>query len=330
LTQIEAARLLGMCDRSFRRYLARYEEFDRICAKRGRRSARLCRLKVKLAICIDERRTPGRYVLTGSQQWLLSERISQSLAGRTALLRLLPFSLAEMRGRYPSRTLEETLFHGFYPRIHDAGLDPTRALADYVETYVQRDLRLMANLRDLSLFVKFLGLLAGRTGQLLNLSQLANDAGVSHTTARQWLSVLEAGFIVHLLPPWFANLGKRLVKAPKLYFVDVGLACYLLGITAAAQLGRHPLRGAGLYAVEVKAGATVASDYFSGLQRLSALMAGRVTAGAVVYGGDSAQPRSRFQVVPALSCDRLFSGWLNKRAPRAARATRTGTDPDFP
>jgi hypothetical protein len=186
--------------------------------------------------------------------------------------------------------------------------------------------RLLApTLRDLSLFVKFLGLLAGRTGQLLNLSQISSDAGVSHTTARQWLSLLEAGFIVHLLPPWFANLGKRLVKAPKLYFVDVGLACYLLGITAAAQLARHPLRGAllenlvvlealkgfhhrglaprmhfyrdsngnevdlllghgtGLYAVEVKAGATVASDYFKGLARFAALMAGRLGAGAGAF-----------------------------------------------
>ena len=306
---------------------------------------------------VDERRTPGRYVLTGSQQWLLSERISQSLAGRTALLRLLPFSLAEMRGHYPARSLDQTLYRGFYPRIHDSGLDPAQALADYVETYVQRDLRLMANVRDLSRFVKFLGLLAGRTGQLLNLSQLAGDAGVSHTTARQWLSLLEAGFIVHLLPPWFANLGKRLVKAPKLYFVDVGLACYLLGITAAAQLARHPLRGAlvenlvtiealkafhnrglaprmhfyrdsngnevdlllergaGLYAVEIKAGATVAADYFRGLARFSALLPGRLAAGAVVYGGDSTQRRAGFQVVPALACDRLFSGWLKNKPP---------------
>jgi hypothetical protein len=301
---------------------------------------------------VDEYRAAGRYVLTGSQQWLLSERVSQSLAGRTALLRLLPFSLAEMRGRFPARPLEEMLYRGFYPRIHDARLDPTQALADYVETYVQRDLRLLANVRDLSLFVRFLGLLAGRTGQLLNLSQVAGDAGVSHTTARQWLSLLEAGFIVHLLPPWFANLGKRLVKAPKLYFVDVGLACYLLGITAAAQLARHPLRGAlvenlvvlealkafhnrgvaprmhfyrdsngnevdlllehgaKLYAVEVKAGATVAPDYFRGLARFAALIGKRLAAGAVVYGGDTAQPRGTFQVVPALACDRLFAAWL--------------------
>ncbi len=307
---------------------------------------------------VDEHRAPGRYVLTGSEQWLLSERISQPLAGRTALLRLLPFSLAEMRGHYPARSLDETLFHGFYPRIHDAGLDPVQALGDYVETYVQRDLRLMANVHNLSLFVKFLGLLAGRTGQLLNLSQLANDAGLSHTTARQWISLLEAGFIVHLLPPWFANLGKRLVKTPKLYFVDVGLACYLLGITAAAQLARHPLRGAlvenlvaiealksfhhrgiaprmyfyrdsngnevdlvlehglSLYAAEVKAGATVVSDYFRGLSRFAALMPDRLAAAAVVYGGDSTQQRSGYQVVPALECDRLFAGWFRKKPPR--------------
>jgi predicted AAA+ superfamily ATPase len=315
---------------------------------------------------VDERRAPGRYVLTGSQQWLLSERVSQSLAGRTALLRLLPFSLAEMRGRYPAGSLDETLLRGFYPRIHDARLRPAQALADYVETYVQRDLRLLANVRDLSLFVKFLGLLAGRAGQLLNLSQLAGDAGVSHTTARQWLSLLEAGFIVHLLPPWFANLGKRLVKAPKLYFVDVGLACYLLGITAAAQLARHPLRGAlvenlvviealkafhnrglaprmhfyrdsngnevdlllehgaALYAVEVKAGATVAPDFVKGLAKFSGLMAGRLGGGAVVYGGESAQQRGAFQVEPALACDRLFASWL-KGCPQR-RSARTGSE----
>jgi predicted AAA+ superfamily ATPase len=193
---------------------------------------------------VDAHRTAGRYVLTASQQFQLSEGISQSLAGRTALLRLLPFSLAEIRHHYPQLSLNETLFRGFYPRILDAALSPPQALGDYVETYVQRDLRLMVGVRDLTLFVRFLGLLAGRAGQLLNLSQLANDAGVTHTTARQWVSLLEAGFIIHRLPPYFANLGKRLVKTPKLYFLDVGLACYLLGITTASQLARHHLRGA--------------------------------------------------------------------------------------
>lgn len=305
---------------------------------------------------VDEYRSRGRYILTGSQQYLLSERIGQSLAGRTALLRLLPLSLSEMRDRLPVRSLDETIMHGFYPRIHDAGLEPHQALGDYIETYVQRDLRMMANVRDLGLFVKFLGLLAGRTGQLLNFSQLANDAGVSHTTARQWLSWLEAGFIVHLLPPYFANLGKRLVKAPKLYFLDVGLACYLLGITAAAQLSRHPLRGAlvenlvvvealkacynrgmaprlffyrdshgnevdllaeradGVYGVEIKAGATVAPDYFKGLRQLEKISGLKLRGGAVVYGGDKPQPRSDYPVCPALECDRLFDAWMESAA----------------
>lgn len=193
---------------------------------------------------VDANPASGRYILTGSQQFHLLEQVSQSLAGRTALLKLLPFSLAELSANDLTENLNTMLFKGFYPRIFDAKLNPTQALGDYVETYIQRDLRSMLQVRDLGLFTKYLGLLAGRVGQLLNLSQLANDVGITHTTAAQWLSLLETGFIAFRLPPYFANLNKRLTKTPKLYFYDVGLVCYLLGIRSADQLTQHPLRGA--------------------------------------------------------------------------------------
>ena len=195
---------------------------------------------------VDADPKPGRFVLTGSHQFELMSQVSQSLAGRTAVLRLLPFTLAEvhrLRGGMASPDLAQTLLTGFYPRIHDQSLDPSQALADYFATYVQRDLRQLAAVQDLQRFERFVRLCAGRTGQLLNLSSLGNDAGVTHSTARAWLDLLQSSYIVHLLPPWFANTGKRLVKASKLYFHDVGLACWLLGLRSAAQVARDPLWG---------------------------------------------------------------------------------------
>ena len=195
---------------------------------------------------VDADPKPGRFVLTGSHQFELMSQVSQSLAGRTAVLRLLPFTLAEvhrLRGGMASTDLAQTLLTGFYPRIHDQSLDPSQALADYFATYVQRDLRQLAAVQDLQRFERFVRLCAGRTGQLLNLSSLGNDAGVTHSTARAWLDLLQSSYIVHLLPPWFANTGKRLVKASKLYFHDVGLACWLLGLRSAAQVARDPLWG---------------------------------------------------------------------------------------
>ena len=195
---------------------------------------------------VDADPKPGRFVLTGSHQFELMSQVSQSLAGRTAVLRLLPFTLAEvhrLRGGMASPDLAQTLLTGFYPRIHDQSLDPSQALADYFATYVQRDLRQLAAVQDLQRFERFVRLCAGRTGQLLNLSSLGNDAGVTHSTARAWIDLLQSSYIVHLLPPWFANTGKRLVKASKLYFHDVGLACWLLGLRSAAQVVRDPLWG---------------------------------------------------------------------------------------
>lgn len=194
---------------------------------------------------VDTRPEPGRFVLTGSQHFALSERVSQSLAGRTAVLVLLPLALDEVR-RFPKHPTDlfETIWVGGYPRIHDREIPPERWLADYVTTYLQRDVRQVSNVGDLHQFTSFVRLCAGRTAQELNLSALGADAGVSHNTARSWLGVLEASFVCFRLPAWHDNLRKQIVKAPKLHFFDTGLACYLLGIHEPAQLRHHPLRGA--------------------------------------------------------------------------------------
>jgi uncharacterized protein len=192
---------------------------------------------------IDEDPTPGRFILTGSQQFEVMTGITQSLAGRTGLLKLLPLSLEELSGPRTIEAIDGLLLSGFYPRIHAIGIDPTQALGDYVETYVERDIRQLVNIKDLAVFERFLRLCAGRVGQLLNLQSLGNDAGISHTTARNWLTLLEASYVVHLLQPWHTNLGKRQIKSPKLYFYDVGLAAYLLGAEHHTHISRHPLRG---------------------------------------------------------------------------------------
>lgn len=192
---------------------------------------------------VDSEDRSGQFILTGSQQFHVMEKVTQTLAGRTALVNLLPFSLDELLGRTstdpwrldelppqsaePPFTLEEIIFKGLYPRIHDKGLEPHDWLSAYYRTYVERDVRDLANIGNLETFQRFVRLCAGRSGQLLNLSSLALDAGISHTTARNWISILQAGFIIHLLPPHFANFSKRIVKTPKLYFLDTGLLCYL-------------------------------------------------------------------------------------------------------
>jgi uncharacterized protein len=192
---------------------------------------------------VDERAVPGQFVLTGSHNFDLMRGVAQSLAGRTALLHLLPMSINELRGAGLRLGVDALIVRGGYPRIHADGLDPAVALADYFATYVERDLRQLAELRNLDEFRRFVRLAAGRVGQVLNLHSLAGDVGVSDHTARAWLSLLEASYVVRLLPPWFANIGKRLIKAPKLYFCDTGLAAWLVGITDERQLASHPLRG---------------------------------------------------------------------------------------
>ncbi len=198
-----------------------------------------------IQVDVDERKQNGRYVLTGSQNFLLMEHISQSLAGRVALFTLLPLALEEARTALPAaRGLSETLFTGSYPRLFDEqGMDVRSYYANYTQTYIERDVRLIRNVPDLSAFRSFLLLCAARTGQLLNVASLANDAGISHATARQWLSVLEMSYVIFLLRPHHANFGKRVVKMPKLYFYDSGLLCHLLDIAAPAQVETHYLVG---------------------------------------------------------------------------------------
>jgi predicted AAA+ superfamily ATPase len=211
---------------------------------------------------VDRDPRPGRFVLTGSENLLLSERISQSLAGRCLIYRLLPFSVAESVGRAPSDPtrlhepdyapptgpkvppLDECLFRGGYPRAHEADIDLRGWLLTYQETYLERDVRQIQRVGDLDLFRRFMALCAGRSAQILNIASLANDAGVSAGTARSWLSILEATFVLTTLPSHHENFNKRVVRAPKLHFLDTGLLCSLLGVRSAADLGNHPLRGA--------------------------------------------------------------------------------------
>ena len=208
---------------------------------------------------VDEDPSPGRFILTGSHNFLLMRSVSQTLAGRCGILNLLPFSRAELEGRAQGEPtspaalfadrktgldLWQTLRTGFYPRIHDRGIPPEVWLADYLQTYIERDVRSLANVGDLEAFTRFLALCAGRAAQLLNYSSLASDCGVSVDTARRWVSVLKASFILFLLTPHHLNFNKRLVKSPKLYFFDTGLLCQLLGIREAGQIITHPLRGA--------------------------------------------------------------------------------------
>ncbi len=193
----------------------------------------------------DVQQRKGMFILTGSHHLLLNAQITQSLAGRTAVLRLLPLSMEEILQAKPELkpSADALIWQGGYPRIHAEGLPPDVMLADYFATYVERDARQLIALRQQREFGRFVQLLAGRVGQLQNHQSLAQEIGVSSHTIAQWTSVLEASFLVFALPPWHANLGKRLTKSPKFYFHDVGLAAWLIGIRSAEQLAAHPLRG---------------------------------------------------------------------------------------
>lgn len=194
---------------------------------------------------IDNDQTPGRFVLTGSHQPEVHQAVTQSLAGRTAILELLPFSVGEIQ-QYarPALSPFEMILQGFYPRLHEHQLRPNRFYSSYLSTYIERDIRKLINLKDLTRFEHFLRLVAGRIGQLVNYSSIANDVGVSSTTIKSWISVLKACYILFELPPYFSNIRKRVVKSSKLYFCDVGLAAWLLGLETPEQVERDPLRGA--------------------------------------------------------------------------------------
>ncbi len=303
-----------------------------------------------IQVAVDSMSKPGRFILTGSQRFGLLDRITQSLAGRVGFLQLLPFSLQEIAAAdLVPDTLDELLYQGCYPPIYDQGIAPERWYNAYITTYVERDVRQLLNVRDLGAFQRFVGLCAGCVGQLLNSSRVAADCGVNHSTVRAWLGVLQASFVIILLPPHHRNFRKRVVKMPKLYFYDTGLAARLMGVQDHTQLRTHPMRGAlfenwvvaetfkgrhnrckeanlyfwrnnaghevdliadhgeTLLPVEIKAGSTIASDWFRPLQRWCDL-AGPVAEKAwLVYGGDQACTRSGVRVLPWRDISKLAS-----------------------
>lgn len=227
-----------------RYFLSRYPEktiFDEI--------QRVPRLFSYIQGHVDNLGSTGIYILSGSQNFLLMESVSQSLAGRTAILTLAPFSISELKSgallqdKLLSCTIDRLLFTGFYPRIYNQHPLPQDFYQSYIKTYLERDLRELKNITNLSVFHKFIRLCAGRTGQILNTAELATEAGISVLTVKSWLSLLETSGIIFFLKPYFQNYGKRLIKSPKLYFYDTGLACHLLGIQQPEQVATHFLRG---------------------------------------------------------------------------------------
>ena len=267
-----------------------------------------------------------QFILTGSSNFLLMEKISQTLAGRTAVLHLLPFSFQELQPI--TEDYESLIFKGQYPRIYDRGISPTDFYPSYIQTYVEKDVRLMKNIGDINSFIQFTRLCAGRIGQLLNYTGLANDAGISPNTAKSWLSILESSYIVYRLQPYHRNFNKRLVKSPKLYFYDTGVACSLLGIREENQVRLHYLKGSlfenlvinefikrnfnrgenrqpyfwqdshakeidcllvegeRVTPVEIKSGKTISPSYFDHLKYWRSLAGLPDDQGYVVYGGD--------------------------------------------
>jgi hypothetical protein len=201
---------------------------------------------------VDARRTAGQYVLTGSSNFLMMRNISQSLAGRVGIATLLPFSLEELHtpsvsNSVPETTVDATMLRGFYPPLYNDAqrqTEPRLWLSNYITTYIERDVRLLQNITDLRTFTTFLRLCAARTGQILNYTALAADCGISPNTVKQWLSVLEASYILFFVQPFHQNFGKRLIKMPKMYFHDVALAAYLLGIRSEQEIATHSARGA--------------------------------------------------------------------------------------
>ncbi|MDX2193079.1 MAG: ATP-binding protein [Gemmatimonadales bacterium] len=301
---------------------------------------------------VDANPASGRFILTGSQQLGLLASVTQSLAGRTGLIELYPPSWAELK-RFPTAPTDlfEALWTGAYPRIFDRGIPPHQWLADYVATYVQRDVRQVLNVGDLRTFTTFLQLCAGSTAGEVHLSRLGADAGIAHNTAKAWLSILEATYLVVRVPGWHPTFRKQVVKSAKLHFVDSGVASYLLGIKEPEQLRTHPLRGAlfeswvaaelvkrgahqglrrelfhyrdaaglevdlvstdsaSVTLVEAKSGATIASDWAEGVERLARGVgsrgADRTIATRVIHGGTMRQTRGRTQLLPWREIDQL-------------------------
>ncbi len=286
---------------------------------------------------VDSDQSKGQFILSGSHQLELSQAITQSLAGRTALLTLLPLSFEELPAA--KRSAAECAIQGFMPGLHIDAIDPSRFYRSYFQTYIERDVRLLVNLRDFSHFEKFVRLSAGRVGQVLNLASLANDVGVSPNTIQHWVSILEASFIAFRLQPYFENFGKRLIKAPKLYFNDTGLLCWLLGIETEQQLIRDPLFGSvienmvilealkfrlnrgkepGLYyfrdnlgneidlvlsfgrqlkAIEIKSAQTFSNHFCDGLNYFKKLVGDRSLKGGIIYSGKEERSTDNYDLI---------------------------------
>lgn len=191
----------------------------------------------------DATRVTGQYILTGSQNFILLEKISQTLAGRVYIYHLLPFSHAELIPKYEQNLLT-SIFKGGYPRIYDKEIHPTDFFPSYVQTYLERDVRGILSIRNLNLFSSFLKICAGRIGQLFNASSISNELGIDYKTVQSWLSLLETSFVVYRLQPWHTNFNKRIIKSPKIYFYDTGLACHLLGLRTSEEIAVHFLKGA--------------------------------------------------------------------------------------
>lgn len=191
-----------------------------------------------IQLYMDQRQSSGQYLLTGSQNFLLNEKISQSLAGRVGILNLLPLSYGEVTQKH-NVSIDDFIFNGGYPRLHEKNISAEDFFSGYLQTYVERDVRQLKNISSLSTFQKFLFLCAGRVGQILNLSSLSNDCGMSVPSIREWISILESSYVLYTMHPWNLNINKQMVKSPKIYFYDTGLLCYLLSIRSIIELRRH-------------------------------------------------------------------------------------------
>lgn len=286
---------------------------------------------------LDESVANGLFILTGSNNFLLQEQVSQSLAGRVGYLNLLPLTLNEINDH--DSNSNQLMFKGGYPALYNENIDPTRWFANYIRTYIERDVRMIKNITNLITFERFIRLCAGRIGQLLNMSSLAVEVGVDVKTINAWISVLETSFVVFRLQPYHENFNKRIVKMPKLYFYDTGLALALLGVENPGQIELHPFRGSlfenmiivnllkkrynagktnnlyfwrdnvgneidlliqsgtGLVPIEIKSGQTVTNEYFKGILFWNKIT--QTEGGYVVYAGEMMQNRSNgITVVP--------------------------------
>lgn len=295
---------------------------------------------------VDSGIDPGEIVITGSHNYLLMESISQSLAGRVGILKLLPLNVPEVN-LFNTQTLEESVFKGGYPRLYDKNIRPVSFYREYLETYIERDVRLIKNIMNFDQFSRFLRVLAGRTGQVLNLKSIADDCGLSHNTIKEWISVLETSYIVHRLKPYYRNYKKQITKRPKIYFYDTGLVCFLLGIQSVEQLESHYLRGSiietfyisefiksssirnspvnffywrnnhkkeidliiessEMYAIEMKSGKTLRSDFFDTLKLWQDLSNTPLKHCSLVYGGDNDDTYSGMKVIAWNRIDDFF------------------------